>query len=255
MIPPSIKIMGEMEYGPRWKTGLTNHFGPRAVAAKFFAACTDPLMARHPKSRKVARRRPRKQPRRSGPVGNADRPTPLPKLLSDSLRTVRATNELITMTASDYAAMLTWKLSDLGSYTEFATLFDYYSLTRIVLVFSFVGTGSAGPANIMIASDYDGGSAPSLSTILQHRVVSKKLSPTFPSASFSLVPRVSMEVYDSSGGAAASGIGKPNQILDLASPGISHYGAAVYARNANTSNSGFGFTIDTYYHLRFSGVR
>jgi hypothetical protein len=159
------------------------------------------------------------------------------------------------MTTSDYAAMLTWKLSDLGSYTEFATLFDYYTLYRVVLVFTFVGTGAAGPANIMIASDYDGGSVPTLASMLQHRFVSKKLSPTFPSASFTLVPRVSMEVYDSSGGAAASGIGKSRQLLDLASPGIAHYGAAVYARSANSTNTGFGFTLDTYYHLRFSGVR
>lgn len=208
-------------------------------------------MAR-PMRRKVLRR-PRKG-KRSKPQTRLEVASSiaLPRIALGTSSFTRTTAPvLLTKTASDPTANLTFAFADMPGYTDFTTLYDYYRITRIdfriFAVFNAVVT-----TKLFVTSDYDGGPVPSLAEMCQHRHVERILSPDHPEFVFTFRPRTSTAV-NASTGSVLSGIGKG--WLDLASPTVVQYGAAYAMLNYNTGIGGVNIYTHAVYHFQCSGLR
>lgn len=147
--------------------------------------------------------------------------------------------------------MLTFTFADMPGYTDFTALYDYYRITRIDIRF-FAVFNAVVTTKIFITSDYDGGSALSLSDMCQHRHVERILSPDHPEFVFSFRPRTAMSV-NATAGSVLSSIGKG--WLDIASPTITQYGVAYILLNYNTGISGVNVYTHEVFHFQCSGLR
>lgn len=165
-------------------------------------------------------------------------------------RFVRSFTSDVSLAASDYTASLTWTFDQLTGYTDFTSLFDYFQIDKVVL--TYIWAAGTSPVSLYVTSDYDGGSALTLSQMLEHRFVQKTVSATVTTASFSVVPRISGGVYTSTG-IVASSI-KPSWI-DLATPTVVHYGAQVVSAGASTGNTGLILRLLTQVYFRVAAQR
>lgn len=178
---------------------------------------------------------------------------PLPRMRRDTHKFVRTNNYgYITLPATDTGLMRTWALSDLTASSDFTGLFDYYRISKVVLRFTWAGSGV--PVSLYITSDFDGGTAPTGTEMNQRRHITFVLGPTTPSANFSITPKLALSVGVAGATTAISGIS--SSWVDVASPSTVFYGASIFLLNYNTTvNSGGRIILQEDYYLQCAGLR
>jgi len=141
----------------------------------------------------------------------------------------RSNMQYITVKDQAVTAALPIVLSNFPSYTEFTSLFDTYTISKVDATFMFNRTSSEAGSSVtdlmptlVTANDYDDGNAPATVTnLLQYKSCHFHRLDTPITLSFK--PKVSATVWQSLG---VSGFMQPNgvQWVDAAYPGIPFYG-------------------------------
>lgn len=208
---------------------------------------------------KVPRSKPRRRRARRGtPMDLLVAPPALatqgrvPAVGMDTHRYVRGTTPtLVTLVATDYAALFTLTLADVQGYTDFTALYDMYRITEVQHTIRVVTRGLS-VVTAFVASDYDGGAAPDLNLIQQRRHLEVILTPDRPSYTFRFKPKIATVVQATSGNTAA---GVASSFLDIATPTVTHFGLAYVLQGATTFNTGLQIYTNTQIVLDCRAVR
>jgi hypothetical protein len=145
-----------------------------------------------------------------------------------------------TSTSAVTSKVYTFQLSDINGLTEIAAVFDNF---RILGVEVLISPRNVAPTTDLLdlttAIDFDGGTAPSASSIAQYSTALTASTNQQQMRSFR--PMWANQVYN---GTTAYSNGPSDQWLDIAYPTIPHYGLLLYSGIATTATD---FRIDVKY--------
>lgn len=154
---------------------------------------------------------------------------------------------------------LAWefKLSDVPDYTDFANLYDAYVIDMVKITYTLENNNPGNFPVLYWANDYDDANTPLLSsTVTTHQGCQMHaFSEAGRSVTLKVRPRALLSTYQS-GVTSAYSWAKEGTIIDMANPGVPHYGIKTWLANANASATPFTRVRTTVkYYMRFIGQR
>jgi len=161
------------------------------------------------------------------------------------------------------------KFNDMIAYGEFTNLFDYYRITKIQMTFQLItnpdsnsslnGSSVSQTSNwypkMWYVRDYDGGTAPTLSSIKECQGVKCRILQPNRTVRVSWKPAIKALIYKT---ATTEGYAAKRLKLDMSDVDLPHYGLnVVYDTNGINPDDSYPFKIavETKIFFSCSGVR
>jgi hypothetical protein len=142
-------------------------------------------------------------------------------------------------------------LSSLTNYSAYTAIFDSYKIDLVEYKFTLRNTGVSGNfPSLVIYPDWDDSTSPANVGVAQShpRAVTHCLTPTRPTCTMSLVPRIAQAAFNG----VFTGYSQPTgpMWIDSGSPGVAHYGIKWAAFNLGDSSQVIDVSIRAWVSFR-----
>jgi len=160
-----------------------------------------------------------------------------------------ATTISVSSTAPSGGAFAT-ALANVTGYGDLAAVFDQYRIMQLVFTFEVVGSPAAvqaAGANFYTALDYDDQTAPTSQAVLQQYDTCMNVPVgTYFKRVFN--PRIAYAAYGS--GAFTSYANQKAGWIDVASPGVAHYGVKYWINQGSSSLVAYNVAVQVFLQFR-----
>jgi len=212
------------------------------------------FLAKKTNNARPKRRAPRRQRIPRPPLGNffekdeyVQRPSPLDRQVVRMTKIVERTN-IVTSTTAAVHTGLAFKLSDCFDASEIASVFDQYRLDRVDIKMLPNVTESISSTSILgrnyTVIDFDDANALTSLTDYGDYSSARTWAVTDP-MQLTLVPHYAVGAYS---GVFSSFANRRPGWIDIASPGVEHYGVKV---GCGTTTTAVTYTVTCRYHFSF----